>query len=187
MYDLVVVGSGPGGYAAAFRASDLGMKVCIVDKTDYLGGVCLNVGCIPSKTLLHAAKVITDVSDLNEYGITYGEPVINLVKLNEKKDQIIDDLRSGLSALARERNVDFKTGIAKFESTSQLSLANRDLDENLEFKNVIIASGARPNSLSFAPKSKKILDSTSALKLEEIAQVLMRELMSVLVATTSKS
>ena len=79
MYDLIVVGSGPGGYAAAFRASDLGMKVCIVDRTVYLGGVCLNVGCIPSKTLLHAAKVITDVSDLTEYGITYNEPVINLV------------------------------------------------------------------------------------------------------------
>lgn len=168
MYDLVVVGSGPGGYAAAFRASDLGMNVCIVDRTDYLGGVCLNVGCIPSKTLLHAAKVITDVSDLTEYGITYEEPVIDLVKLNEKKDQIINDLRNGLSALASGRNVDFKTGMAKFESNSKLLLTNQDVREVLEFKNVIIASGSRPMSLPFAPKSRKILDSTSALKLEEI-------------------
>ena len=168
MYDLIVVGSGPGGYAAAFRASDLGMKVCIVDRTVYLGGVCLNVGCIPSKTLLHAAKVITDVSDLTEYGITYNEPVIDLVKLNEKKDQIINDLRNGLSALASKRNVDFKTGMAKFESTSNLLLTNQDVHETLEFKNVIIASGSRPISLPFAPKSPKILDSTSALKLEEI-------------------
>ena len=82
MYDLLVVGSGPGGYAAAFRASDLGMKVCIVDKTGYLGGVCLNVGCIPSKTLLHVAKVMTDVVDLAEYGVTYGQPLLNLVQLN---------------------------------------------------------------------------------------------------------
>ncbi len=168
MYDLIVVGSGPGGYAAAFRASDLGMKVCIVDRTVYLGGVCLNVGCIPSKTLLHAAKVITDVSDLTEYGITYNEPAIDLVKLNEKKDQIINDLRNGLSALASKRNVDFKTGMAKFESTSNLLLTNQDVHETLEFKNVIIASGSRPISLPFAPKSPKILDSTSALKLEEI-------------------
>ncbi len=90
MYDLVVIGSGPGGYAAAFRGADLGMKVCIVDRTAYLGGVCLNVGCIPSKTLLHAAKVMTDVSGLTDYGITYDKPIINLAKLNEKKDQIIN-------------------------------------------------------------------------------------------------
>ena len=124
MYDLVVIGSGPGGYAAAFRGADLGMKVCIVDRTAYLGGVCLNVGCIPSKTLLHAAKVMTDVSGLTDYGITYDKPIINLAKLNEKKDQIINDLRGGLSVLANKRNVDFKTGTAELESNNKLSLIN---------------------------------------------------------------
>lgn len=172
MYDLVVIGSGPGGYAAAFRGSDLGMKVCIVDRTPYLGGVCLNVGCIPSKTLLHAAKVMTDVSDLTDYGITYDKPVINLAKLNEKKDQIISDLRGGLSVLANKRNVDFKTGAAKFESNNKLLLINDQAQETLEFKSVIIASGSRPSSLPFAPSSRKILDSTSALKLEEIPKCL---------------
>ncbi len=168
MYDLLVVGSGPGGYAAAFRASDLGMKVCIVDKTGYLGGVCLNVGCIPSKTLLHVAKVMTDVVDLAEYGVTYGQPLLNLVQLNKKKDEIIGELRGGLLSLAQKRKVDIKYGVAEFESTDKLLLRNGNISETLEFRYAIIATGSRPASLPLAPKSKRILDSTSALELENI-------------------
>lgn len=167
-YDLVVVGSGPGGYAAAFRASDLGMNVCMIDKTSYLGGVCLNVGCIPSKTLLHVAKVMTDVADLSDYGVTYNEPSLNLIKLNQKKNQIINELRGGLFALAKKRNVDICTGLAEFESSNKISVTAEGSVTSVEFKHAIIATGSRPAVLPFAPKSKKILDSTAALKLEEI-------------------
>jgi dihydrolipoamide dehydrogenase len=139
--ELVVIGAGPGGYTAAFRAADLGMKVILAERWPTLGGVCLNVGCIPSKALLHAAKVIDEAAAMGEHGIHFGKPRIDAAKLGAWKSQVVGRLTGGLVQLARQRKVTVVQGTAKFLSSSRLQMDN---GETIEFEKCIIAAGSEP-------------------------------------------
>ena len=117
--EVVVLGSGPGGYTAAFRASDLGKKVILIERYESIGGVCLNVGCIPSKALLHSAKVLEEAHEMAEWGIEFGKPEIDTKKLRDKKNKIVSRLTGGLKALAKQRKVEIIRGVGKFISNNQ--------------------------------------------------------------------
>ena len=137
---LVVIGAGPGGYTAAFRAADLGLDVILVERSPVLGGVCLNVGCIPSKALLHAAKVIDEAAAMADHGVIFGKPKIDAEKLREWKDEIIGKMTGGLATMAKQRKVHVVQGEAKFESANRLRLYNGD---TIDFENCIIAAGSQ--------------------------------------------
>jgi len=160
--ELVVLGAGPGGYTAAFRAADLGMDVVIVERWNVLGGVCLNVGCIPSKALLHAAKVIDDAEAMSENGIDFGSPRIDAMKLREWKDGVVGKLVGGLSQLAKQRKVRVVQGRGRFLSANRLEL---DSGETIDFEKCIIAAGSEPAMLPDLPDDERIVDSTGALEL----------------------
>jgi dihydrolipoamide dehydrogenase len=166
--DVVVIGSGPGGYTAAFRAADLGQKVALVEKDPMLGGVCLNVGCIPSKALLHAAKVIDEVADFASHGLTFGAPKIALDPLRGWKEGVVKRLTGGLNVLARQRKVTVVTGAAKFASPNTLAVATAEGAKTVAFKNAIIACGSEPIAPGFIPKDPRIVDSTGALEIKAI-------------------
>lgn len=167
--EVVVIGSGPGGYTAAFRAADLGLKVTLVERYDNIGGVCLNVGCIPSKTLLHAAKVIAEAADMSAHGVEFGKPKIDATKLVAYKAGVVSKLTGGLKMLAKQRKVDIVTGEAKFASDHSLVVTNKDgKTETIEFKQAIIAVGSRPVKLPFLPDDARIIDSTGALELAHV-------------------
>ncbi|MBA3660857.1 MAG: dihydrolipoyl dehydrogenase [Gammaproteobacteria bacterium] len=167
--EVVVLGSGPGGYTAAFRAADLGKKVTLIERYDALGGVCLNVGCIPSKTLLHAAKVIDDAADAAPHGITFGQPDINLEKLRAFKNNVIAKLTGGLKLLAKQRKVNVIHGEGKFISDHEIEVTASDgKKEKITFENAIIAAGSTPVMLPGLPDDSRILDSTSALELADV-------------------
>ena len=136
---LVVIGAGPGGYTAAFRAADLGMDVILIERWPVLGGVCLNVGCIPSKALLHAAKVIDEAAAMADHGVVFGEPKIEAEKLRDWKNEVVGKLTGGLATTAKQRKVRVLTGVAKFESANRLRL---DSDETVDFEKCIIAAGS---------------------------------------------
>jgi dihydrolipoamide dehydrogenase len=159
--EVVVIGSGPGGYTAAFRAADLGQKVTLVERYENIGGVCLNVGCIPSKTLLHAAKVIDEAADMKNHGIDFGTPNIDVKKLRDWKNKVVSRLTGGLKALAKQRKVEVVQGEAKFISPNQIMVGER----TIKFQNAIIATGSRPVKLPFLPEDPRIIDSTGALEL----------------------
>ena len=166
-YDLVVIGSGPGGYSAAFRAADLGLNVALVEKYPDLGGVCLNVGCIPSKALLHAAKVISDARDMEAHGIEFDDPEIDIKKLRKWKDSVIKQLTKGLAGLAKQRNVTVIHGEASFENPHEISIAGST--ERIEFSQAIIAAGSRPTEIPNIPfDDPRVITSTGALALEEM-------------------
>ena len=167
-FDLVVLGGGPGGYTAAFRAADLGLGVCLVERENRLGGVCLNVGCIPSKTLLHAALTIEAAKDLEDFGIRYPEPEIDLKGLRSKKEAVIDQLTGGLDKLARARGVTRVTGMGMFEDRHTLKVTTGEEEERIEFKHCIIATGSRPYTLPGQPEDQRIWDATDALRLDFI-------------------
>ena len=160
--DLVVIGAGPGGYTAAFRAADLGMDVILIERWPALGGVCLNVGCIPSKALLHAAKVIDDARAMAEHGVVFGKPKIDAGKLRDWKNEVIGKLTGGLSTMAGQRKVRVIQATAKFESANRLRLDN---DETVDFRQCIIAAGSEPIMLPNLPDDPRIVDSTGALEL----------------------
>ena len=160
--NLVVIGAGPGGYTAAFRAADLGVDVILVERSPVLGGVCLNVGCIPSKALLHAAKVIDDAQAMAEHGVQFGKPTIDGKKLVEWKNAVIAKLTDGLLTMAKQRKVRVVHGVAKFESANRLRLDN---DETIDFENCIIAAGSEAAMLPGLPDDPRIVDSTGALEL----------------------
>ena len=162
---LVVLGSGPGGYAAAFRAADLGLQTVLVERFNTLGGVCLNVGCIPSKALLHAAKVIDDVKDMNVHGIDFGHPKIDNKKLVAFKDGVVKKLTGGLSALAKQRKVQVVTGVGKFSGKNELTIEGKD-NCKIQFDHAIIAAGSEPVMLPFIPDDPRVITSTGALQLE---------------------
>ena len=164
---LVIIGSGPGGYTAAFRAADLGMDVVLVERWPVLGGVCLNVGCIPSKALLHAAKVIDDAEAMAKNGITFGEPKIDGQVLREWKDSVVERLVGGLSHLAKQRKVRVIHGTAVFESANLLKL---DTGESIQFEKCIIAAGSECARLTGLPDDPRIIDSTGALELNPIPE-----------------
>jgi len=172
-YDLAVIGAGPGGYAAAFRASDLGLKVALIDRNPVLGGVCLNVGCIPSKAFLHAAKVIEDSNEASKAGIHFKDLKIDLEKMKDWKDGIIGGLTSGLKNLAKQRQVDCYQGEASFISSQQLQISSADNNQQITFKYAIIAVGSEPASLDFMPNDSRVIDSTGALDPESIPKKIL--------------
>ena len=167
---LVVIGAGPGGYTAAFRAADLGMDVILVERWPVLGGVCLNVGCIPSKALLHAAKVIDEAEAMAEHGVVFGKPAIDAEKLRDWKNEVIGKLTGGLSTMAKQRKVRVVQGAASFVSANRLKLDN---DETIDFEKCIIAAGSEPIMLPGLPDDRRIIDSTGALELAPLPKRLL--------------
>ena len=168
--ELVVIGSGPGGYTAAFRAADLGLEVTLVERYPVIGGVCLNVGCIPSKALLHAAKVIDDAAAMADHGIRFGNPRIDALALRDWKNTVVDRLTGGLTQLAKQRNVTIVEGTAKFASANRLILDN---GETIDFKQCIIAAGSQSAELPGTPDDPRIMDSTGALELDPLPKRLL--------------
>ncbi len=168
---LLVLGSGPGVYTAAFRAADLGLDTTLVERWDALGGVCLNVGCIPSKALLHIAKVMDDAKSMAEYGVTFSKPVIDPQGLRGWKDKIVGQLTGGLDGLAKKRKVRVVKGQGEFLSAHHLQVRGPDdagKAQVIEFEQCIIAAGSESAWLPFLPDDKRIMDSTGALELEEL-------------------
>ncbi|MBS0416416.1 MAG: dihydrolipoyl dehydrogenase [Proteobacteria bacterium] len=166
---LLVLGSGPGGYTAAFRAADLGMKVTLVERWSSLGGVCLNVGCIPSKTLLHAAKVIEDAESMGVHGIAFGAPAIDLEKLRAFKGTVVNKLTGGLKVLAKQRKVEVVQGVGRFVSPNVVEVMGSSGSERIHFDACIIAAGSESIKLPGLPTDQRIMDSTDALELPEFS------------------
>ena len=169
-FDLAVLGSGPGGYTAAFRAADLGLKVCLIERYPVLGGVCLNVGCIPSKALLHAARVIEETREMRAHGIQFGEPTIDLPQLGGWKDKVVGQLTGGLSGLAKKRKVTVVHGTGRFASAHELAVTRpgEESEVRVPFRQAIIAAGSQPVTLPGLPDDDRIFDSTGALALKNI-------------------
>jgi dihydrolipoamide dehydrogenase len=166
--DVVVIGSGPGGYTAAFRAADLGKKVVLVERFTTLGGVCLNVGCIPSKALLHIAKFVDEAAEMPDLGVSMGKLSFDNKKLAAWKNKVIGKLTGGLAALAKQRKVTCVTGVAEFSSANQITVDGPDGKTNIDFEQAIIAVGSEAVSLPFIPEDKRIFTSTGALELKDI-------------------
>ena len=173
--DVAVLGSGPGGYTAAFRASDLGKKVILIERYSTIGGVCLNVGCIPSKALLHTAKVITDAEDTAHHGVTFSKPEIDLEQLrNWKSNKVVKKLTMGLSQMAKQRNVQIVEGTGVFLSPHQIEVTMADKSTKvISFDSAIIAAGSQPTSIPGTPDDPRIMDSTGALELKDIPKKLL--------------
>lgn len=167
---VMVLGSGPGGYTAAFRAADLGLKVVLVERYPTLGGVCLNVGCIPSKALLHTAKVITEAEETEHHGLSFGKPNIDLDKLRGwKANDVVGKLTGGLAQMAKARGVTVVNGVGKFTSQNQIAVTAADGKTTLVgFENAIIAAGSQATKFPGAPEDERIMDSTGALALADI-------------------
>jgi len=171
---LLVLGAGPGGYTAAFRAADLGLKVTLVERWPMLGGVCLNVGCIPSKALLHAAKVIDEVGEMSHHGVEYGAPKIDLAKLLDWKNSVVKKLVGGLSVLAKQRKVEVVTGVGKFASPHVMEVTGSDgKSQKIRFEQCIIAAGSEAIKLPFIPNDPRVIDSTGALELGGVPKRLL--------------
>ena len=167
---LVVIGSGPGGYTAAFRAADLGLNVILVERYPVIGGVCLNVGCIPSKALLHAARVIDEAEAMAEHGVRFGKPEIDADALRDWKNQVVGRLTGGLTQLAKQRKVQVVQGTARFASSRHVILDN---GETIGFDKCIIAAGSQPAMIPGLPDDPRIVDSTGALELDPIPERLL--------------
>ena len=166
--DVVILGSGPGGYSAAFRAADLNKKVVLVEQYENLGGVCLNVGCIPSKALLHIASVIDEAEEFGKCGVFFEKPKIDLEKIIAWKNKVIRKLSSGLKMMSKKRGVKVVCGTGKFLSEKEVIVDNGDAGSSLlKFEDCIIASGSSPSQLPFLPKDDRIMNSTRALELEK--------------------
>jgi dihydrolipoamide dehydrogenase len=169
---VVVIGSGPGGYTAAFRAADLGKQVTLIERYDALGGVCLNVGCIPSKALLHTAQVINEAKEASHLGVTFNEPTIDIDGVRSNKENIVGKLTGGIKALAKARKVNVVKGYGKFISNNQIAIANSD--EIIEFEQCIIAAGSRVTKIpDFPLDDPRVMDSTDALELADVPKRLL--------------
>ena len=166
--DVLVLGAGPGGYSAAFRAADLGLKTVLVERYPTLGGVCLNVGCIPSKALLHTAAVMDAARALGAHGIAFGEPKIDLGKLRAFKDKVVGKLTGGLAAMAKMRKVTVLAGIGRFSDPNHLLVEGREGQRTVHFASAIIAAGSQAAKLPFLPEDPRIVDSTGALELARV-------------------
>lgn len=172
--EVLVLGAGPGGYSAAFRAADLGKKVVLVERYSALGGVCLNVGCIPSKALLHAAAMINEAAEMEQLGIGFGKPTIDLEKLRSGKDKVVNRLTQGLAAMAKQRGVTVVQGWGAFESPKQLKVETENKSVAIEFEYAIIACGSRPVEIpGFPNDDPRLINSTGALELTEIPNKLL--------------
>ena len=170
---VVVLGGGPGGYSAAFRAADLGLEVTLVESRNTLGGVCLNVGCIPSKALLHVAKVIDDAAEMSSHGVTFGKPEIDLDKIRDWKESVIGQLTGGLDGMAKMRKVKVVSGYGKFTGSNTLAVEGEDGTKTITFDNAIIAAGSQPVNLPFIPEDDRVIDSTGALELKDVPEKLL--------------
>ena len=172
--EIVVMGAGPGGYAAAFRAADLGKKVLLIDKDPTLGGVCLNRGCIPSKALLHISKVMDEASHLSSMGVTYGKPDIDLDAIRAHKDKIVTQLNGGIAQIAKARKVESIRGTATFKSNSELKVETEDSDISVSFDKCIIATGSTSAMIPGIPADHpSVLTSRTALDLVDIPERLL--------------
>ena len=173
--EVVVLGAGPGGYTAAFRAADLGKQVVLVERYPTLGGVCLNVGCIPSKALLHAAKVITEAEEMAEHGISFGKPKIDIAKLRDwKAKDVVDKLTGGLTQLAKQRNIAVVTGLGQFASANHLEVKAADGKViSISFDYAIVAAGSQATKIPGVADDPRIMDSTGALDLDDIPKRLL--------------
>ncbi len=173
-FDVLVLGAGPGGYTAAFRAADLGLKVALVERYPKLGGVCLNVGCIPSKALLHTAEVIEAAAAMEQHGVSFGKPRIDIDRLRNFKAGVVDKLTTGLDGMARQRKVEVIQGTGSFESPNAARVKTADGEKLLRFRNAIIAVGSQSLELGNMPwGDPRLMDSTGALELEEIPDSLL--------------
>jgi dihydrolipoamide dehydrogenase len=172
--EVLVLGAGPGGYTAAFRAADLGKQVILVERWPTLGGVCLNVGCIPSKALLHAAKVVSESREFGAHGISFTAPIVDLDKLRDWKDGVVKRLTGGLSGLARQRKVTVVEGIGRFISLNQVEVQTGGTTKTISFEQAIIAAGSEPVTLPFIPhQDPRVIDSTGALALDGMPKRLL--------------
>ena len=171
--DLAVLGSGPGGYTAAFRAADLGLTTALVERRPTLGGVCLNVGCIPSKALLHAARVVEETREMKAHGLDFGEPTIDLDRLRNWKDKVVGQLTGGLAGLAKKRKVEVIEGTGEFLGPNQIRVTGVNDERVLRFAQAIIAVGSEPVRLPGLPEDPRIIDSTGALALVDIPERLL--------------
>jgi len=173
--DVAVLGSGPGGYTAAFRAADLGKSVILIERYSTIGGVCLNVGCIPSKALLHTAKVITDAEDTGSHGVTFTKPEIDIETLRDwKSNKVVKKLTMGLTQMAKQRGVQVIEGQGQFISANQISVTAKDgLQTIIGFQSAIIAAGSQPTKIPGTPVDDRIMDSTGALELKDIPKKLL--------------
>ncbi len=171
--EVAVVGAGPGGYSAAFRAADLGKRVVLVERYPTLGGVCLNVGCIPSKTLLHVAEGLHAAAGLRDFGVDFGEPKIDLARLRERRDAVVGGLTKGLAQMAGKRGVEVVTGTARFRDAHTFDVETADGAREVGFEHAILAIGSRPVALPGLPDDPRLLDSTSALVLEDVPERLL--------------
>ncbi|MEM7280814.1 MAG: FAD-dependent oxidoreductase, partial [Pseudomonadota bacterium] len=168
---VLVLGSGPGGYTAAFRAADLGLNVILVERDPNLGGVCLNVGCIPSKALLHAAKVIDDAEAMREHGVVFSSPEIHTDKLREWKDSVVGRLTGGLASMAKQRKVTVVRGYGEFVSANHVKVtADDNTSQVVAFEHCIVAAGSEPVVIPGFPVDPRVMDSTSALELDELPE-----------------
>ncbi|KAG8153884.1 dihydrolipoyl dehydrogenase [Burkholderia catarinensis] len=166
--DMLVLGAGPGGYSAAFRAADLGMKTVLVERYSTLGGVCLNVGCIPSKALLHTALVIDEAAALASHGITFGKPEVDLDKLRDFKGGVVKKLTTGLAGMAKARKVEVVTGVGAFVDPYHMEVQGENGKKVVKFKQAIIAAGSQAVKLPFMPEDPRVVDSTGALELRQL-------------------
>ncbi len=172
--DLLVLGAGPGGYTAAFRAADLGMDVILIERHSTLGGVCLNVGCIPSKALLHTGKVITEAADMAEHGVSFAAPNIDLDRLRAWKDGVVGKLTQGLDALAKKRKVRVITGAAQFTDAHTVMVKSASGSQHIRFAQCVVAAGSAAVHLPNLPwDDDRVMDSTGALKLQDIPATLL--------------
>ncbi|MCB1772321.1 MAG: dihydrolipoyl dehydrogenase [Gammaproteobacteria bacterium] len=171
---VVVLGAGPGGYTAAFRAADLGKQVVLIERYASLGGVCLNVGCIPSKALLHTAEVINEVAELEQMGVRYTQPKIDLDKMRAGKDKVVGKLTGGLAALAKQRKVQVVTGVGKFSDPKHIEVQTPEGLTRIEFEHCIIACGSSPVKIpGFPNDDPRLIDSTGALELADIPKKML--------------
>lgn len=171
--DLVVLGSGPGGYSAAFRAADLGLNVILVERFSEIGGVCLNVGCIPSKALLHMAALIDDAEKFSEHGIDFGKPKLDLNKIRDWKSSVVTRLNGGLKGLAKQRKVEIVQGVGQFSGDHELTVTSDKETTVIEFAQAIIAAGSKPVKLPFLPDDPRVMDSTGALELADVPKKML--------------
>lgn len=171
---VVVLGSGPAGYSAAFRCADLGLETVLVERYSTLGGVCLNVGCIPSKALLHVSKVIEEAKAMADHGVVFGEPQTDINKIRIWKEKVVNQLTGGLSGMAKMRNVTVVNGYGKFTGPNSILVEGEGESTVVNFDNAIVAAGSRPIKLPFIPhEDPRIWDSTDALELKEVPEKLL--------------
>ena len=169
VHELVIIGSGPGGYACAFRAADLGINVTLIEKEKTLGGVCLNKGCIPSKAFLHIAKVINDAKSISKVGVSFDKPNLEVSKINQWKNNIVNNLSSGIEGLAKRRKVNIINGEASFNSATELKIKSESSEQKIQFKHCVIATGSSPTPIpNIDVDHELVIDSTDALNLTDI-------------------